>query len=147
LAYKKGKPKKTYQPSRRAIIKAFSLKPVGPWSRSLLESETGKYLNYKHLEVVVKRLEKAKPKTKTEAKKVIKEAMDTPAAQFLVLYELSLTRPLTEKEFLTYLSLFKELFPDAYKAIYGNKAPPKIAEETRKLWKMSNYASLRKSKR
>lgn len=103
------------------------------------------YLNYRHLAALTEKLKKAKPKTKSEAKKVLKEAMNTPAAQFLVLYELSLTRPLSEKEFLTYLLLFKELFPEAYKSIYGDKKPPKIVEETRKTWKMTSYARLKKA--
>ena len=147
MTYKHGKAKSSYQQPRKRIIHAFSLKPVGPWTRSLLKSDTGKYLNYKHLEAVAERLKKTKPTTKAESKKAVKEAMNTPAAQFLVLYELSLTRPLTEKEFLTYLSLFRELFPEAYKSIYGDKTPPQIVDETRKIWKMTNYANLKKAKR
>ncbi|MGB9774757.1 MAG: hypothetical protein ACPL4I_12230, partial [Bacteroidota bacterium] len=104
----------------------MKLKPAGPWSRELLRSEAGKILEAEHLRRVQDELKKAKPKNTAQLKAALKKATDTPQQRLVILYEVSLQRPLTEPEFLEYTTLFKECFPKAYKGIYGDKSPKEV---------------------
>lgn len=118
----KGKDKQFY--------KATAIKPVGDWSRDLLQStEAGKILAVMHFENVRKALEKSKPKTKGELKRALKKAVMTPQQRFIILYEKSLLMPLSTNEFHEYMELFRENFPEAYKSLYGKNTPAQIVAE------------------
>jgi hypothetical protein len=118
----------------RKLYLATAVRPVGEWSRDLLENtEGGKVLQTLHFKYVVQALKKAKPKTKAEVKKVVEKAMkESPAQRLVILYEKSLRVPLDTREFVEYLELFRECFPAAYKSLYGRKSPQQIAAETAK---------------
>lgn len=134
----RSKSGKQYAPARlkrKRFYEALKLKPVGVWSRDLLESGAGKVLQAKHWENVVKELQRAKPQNIAELKKTIKKATNTPQQRLLTLYETSLHRPLTQQEFVEYLTLFKENFPGHYETLYGKKTPKDIAVECMKDWK------------
>jgi len=120
--------------SARKFYLATAVRPVGEWSRDLLENtEGGKALQTMHFKYVVQALKKAKPKTEAEAKKVVEKAVkESPAQRLVVLYEKSLREPLDTREFVEYLELFRECFPAAYKSLYGRKSPQQVAAETAK---------------
>ena len=133
----KFKPPKTFYPkdvktaSQRRFYKIVSLKPVGDWSRDLSENTvTWKVLEAGHWENVKKVLAKEKPKNKTELEKALKKAVNTPQQRLVYLYELSLRRPLTDKEFHEYMELFRQLFPQAWKGLYGKKTPSQVVAKT-----------------
>lgn len=115
----------------RKFYKSVAIRPAGEWSHDLLEeTEAGKVLAVQHFDHVIKTLKKEKPKTKTEAEKVVKKAMMSPQQRFVILYEKSLREPLSATEFREYLELFKQCFPAIYNGLYGNKQPAQIMAET-----------------
>jgi len=137
----KAKPSQGYKPfvpkglkgSAKKLYLATAIRPVGEWSRDLLENtETGKLLAVQHFQNVMKVLAKEKPKTKTQMEKTLKKAVMTPQQRLVILYEKSLREPLDSREFLEYLELFRECFPNAYKALHGDKSPSQVLAETAK---------------
>jgi len=124
-------PKGVRKAIQRRFYKIVSLKHVGDWSKALSEDTVAwKILEAGHLENVKKVLEKEKPKNKTEFEKALKEAVNTPQQRLVYLYELSLRRPLTNKEFYEYMELFRQLFPQAWKGLYGKKTPSQVVAKT-----------------
>jgi len=118
----------------RKFYLATAIRPVGEWSRDLLENtEGGKVLASLHFKYVVDALKKAKPKSPTETKKVVEKAMkESPPQRLVILYEKSLRMPLNTREFIEYLELFRTCFPATYKTLYGKKTPQQIVAETAK---------------
>ena len=124
-------PKDVKTASEKRFYKLVALKPVGDWSRSLSENTvTWKILELGHWENVKKTLAKTKPKNKAELEKALKKAVDTPQQRLVWLYELSLHRPLTDKEFHEYMELFRQLFPQVWKGLHGNKTASQVVAET-----------------
>jgi|YelNatPaOPRAMG01_1025707.scaffolds.fasta_scaffold28243_3 hypothetical protein len=133
----KFKPPKTFYPKgvknaiQRRFYKIVSLKHVGDWSSDLSEDTVAwKILEAGHLENVKKVLAKEKPKNKTELEKALKKAVNTPQQRFVCLYELSLRRPLTDKEFHEYMELFRQIFPKHWQMLYGKKTVSQVIAET-----------------
>jgi secreted Zn-dependent insulinase-like peptidase len=120
----------------KELYDRFKLRAVGPWSQSYLDNtEYAKTLAERHWEHVKKTLVKymsKPPKNKREAEKMIKEALLSPEQRFLIMYEASLTRPLSPSEFKEYLELFKQVAPKAYEGLYGSKTPAQVAAEVAK---------------
>ena len=122
---------KTIEQKRREmekkIIETFQLRPAGPWSRDVLNSEgLGKLLNAQHMVEVKKILLKIKPKNKGDIEKALKLAENTPQQRFIILNEASMQGPLTSEAFQEYMSLFKQILPNHWKQIYGKKTPTQI---------------------
>ena len=120
----------------KELYDRFKLRAVGPWSQSYLDNtEYAKTLAERHWEHVKKTLAKymsKPPKNKREAEKMIKEALLSPEQRFLIMYEASLTRPLSPREFQEYLELFKQVAPKAYEGLYGSKTPAQVTAEIAK---------------
>ena len=109
------------------LYEALKLKPAGDWSTDLLKSTNGKRLSEDHWENVRKELEKAgTPKNREEFENTVKTAILTPQQRFIVLYETSLKVLLAPKAFTEYITLFKEVLPNHFKAIYGSKTPKQV---------------------
>jgi hypothetical protein len=124
-------PKDVRTASQKRFYRLVALKPVGDWSRDLSENTvTWKILEAGHWENVKKVLAKEKPKNKTELEKALKKAVNTPQQRLVYLYELSLHRPLTDKEFHEYMELFRQLFPQAWEGLYGKKTASQVVAET-----------------
>ncbi|MGB9777977.1 MAG: hypothetical protein ACPLW8_01110 [Candidatus Bathyarchaeales archaeon] len=114
----------------RRLYELVRLKPVGEWSRDLVEStEAGKILAETHWKNVKKTLKREKPFTKAQLEAVLKKAVMTPQQKLVILYEKSLRMPLSTEEFQQYLTLFQENFPEAYKSMYGKKSPSEIVAQ------------------
>ena len=124
-------PKDVRTVSEKRFYRLVALKPVGDWSRDLSENTvTWKVLEAGHWENVKKVLAKEKPKNKMELEKALKKAVNTPQQRLVFLYELSLHRPLTDKEFHEYMELFRQLFPKPWQGIYGKKTASQVIAET-----------------
>ena len=124
-------PKDVRTVSEKRFYRLVALKPVGDWSRDLSENTvTWKVLEAGHWENVKKVLAKEKPKNKMELEKALKKAVNTPQQRLVFLYELSLHRPLTDKEFHEYMELFRQLFPKPRQGIYGKKTASQVVAET-----------------
>ena len=124
-------PKDVRTVSEKRFYRLVALKPVGDWSSDLSENTVAwKILEAGHWENVKKVLAKEKPKNKTELEKALKKAVSTPQQRFVFLYELSLHRPLTDKEFHEYMELFRQLFPKQWQMLYGKKTASQVVAET-----------------
>jgi hypothetical protein len=120
-------PKDVRTASQKRFYRLVALKPVGDWSRDLSENTvTWKILEAGHWENVKKVLAKEKPKNKTELEKALKKAVNTPQQRLVYLYELSLHRPLTDKEFHEYMELFRQLFPKQWQGFTAKRRLPKL---------------------
>lgn len=105
----------------------FKLRAAGPWSKELLQSSGfGGVLNEQHLVEVKKILAKIQPKNDKELEEAFKQAQNTPQQRFLILNEASMNGPLTAEAFHEYLGLFKQILPQHWQQIYGNKTPAQI---------------------
>jgi hypothetical protein len=126
-------PKDVKSAKAKKLYEAVRLRPVGEWSRDLVENtETGRILAQQHWINVKKVLVKAKPKSEAQVKKTLEKAVQTPQQKLVILYEKSLREPLTAEEFVRYLELFKECFPKTFKVMYGGKSPKQIAADALK---------------
>jgi hypothetical protein len=124
-------PKDVRTASQKRFYRLVALKPAGDWSAELSKNTvTWKVLEAGHWENVKKVLAKEKPKSKSELEKALKKAVDTPQQRLIVLYETSLHRPLTDKEFHEYMELFRQLFPQVWKGLYGNKTAAQVVADT-----------------
>jgi len=132
---KKLYPEEIHTADERKFYDAFRLRLLGGFSQDLLGTAAGKMLMEQHWAEVKKLLKKEKPKTKTAALKVIKKAMQLPQQRFIILYEASMRGPLTPNAFQEYMTLFSQLFPDAYKGVYGSKKPAQITAECKRQMK------------
>jgi hypothetical protein len=132
--HQKHQPEANVPPETKRFYEAVDLKAAGEWSRGLLEkTETGRILKEGHMANVAETLKKAgKPKDEKELEETFMKALATPQQRFVVLYEAGLHGPLTPKLFTKYMSLFRELFPIAYKSVYGSKMPEQITASSLK---------------
>lgn len=110
----------------KATYDQLKLQPVGPWSADLVDGN--KALQEKHWEFVSQVLEEAKePKNKKEAELIVKRAMLSPAQRLVILYEVSLKRPLSPDEFEEYIRLFRSVVGEKqYRALFGGKTPGQL---------------------
>ena len=118
----------TYQ-QRQRVMQAIRLKPVAvqgdkirvatpgsmSWSSDLVGTDMWNRLEEKHIERQTQAL--AKVKTKQEVEKALSQV--TPQQRFVILYELSLHRPLSREEYGEYKKLLKDNFPVAFKNVFG----------------------------
>lgn len=119
-------PKGIRSSREKAVYEELKLKPVGPWSKDLVEGNTA--LQEKHWEFVSQVLEEAKePKNKKEAEFIVKRAMLSPVQRLVILYEVSLKRPLSPDEFEEYVRLFRSLVGERrYRALFGKRSPAQL---------------------
>ena len=110
----------------KEVYDKLKLRPVGEWSADLVEGNTA--LQEKHWEFVSQVLEEAKePKNKKEAELIVKRAALSPAQRLVILYEVSLKRPLSPGEFEEYISLFRALVGERqYRALFGKRSPAQL---------------------
>ena len=119
-------PKGVRSSRAKQAYELLKLKPVGPWSKDLVEGN--RTLQEKHWEFVSHELEEAKPpSSKKEAKELIEKAQLSPVQRLVILYEVSLHRPLSPDEFEEYLRLFRDVVGEKqYRALFGGKSPAQM---------------------